>query len=99
MARLSKGTKALIYALIPLAVYLIPRHAILYGRSICLFDNLLGIKCWGCGMTRAIWCLAHLDFGSAWQFNRLVFVVFPLLCALYVRAAVKDIRATGKSDS
>ena len=98
MAKLSKKTKLLIYIFIPIAVYLIPRHAILGGRSICLFDNLLGIECWGCGITRAIWCFMHLEFGLAWQYNKLVIIVFPLLCILYIRAAAKDISSSGQTE-
>lgn len=99
MKRLSKESKTLVYLLIPLAVYLIPRHAILGGRSICLFDNLLGIRCWGCGITRAVWCCMHMEFGAALQYNRLIIVLFPLLCFLYIRAAAKDISASGRHDA
>jgi hypothetical protein len=35
-----------------------------------------------CGMTRAVQHLIHLDFETAYHFNKLSFVVFPLLIGM-----------------
>jgi hypothetical protein len=45
--------------------------------SICLFKNLFGIECFGCGMTRAISSMLHLNFSEAISYNRLVIIVLP----------------------
>ncbi len=47
--------------------------------TFCLFTNLTGHHCPGCGMTRAVFCVLHGEFARAWACNRLVVVVFPLL--------------------
>lgn len=47
--------------------------------TFCLFTNLTGHRCPGCGMTRAVFCVLHGELAEAWACNRLVVVVFPLL--------------------
>ena len=47
--------------------------------SVCLYWNVFGVHCPGCGMTRAISALLHADYARALSFNRLVVVVFPLI--------------------
>lgn len=64
---------------------------ILHGRSVCLFRNLFGTECYGCGMTRALFSLLHLDFAGAWHYHRMVFIVAPLLCYLYIKEIKKRI--------
>ena len=50
----------------------------------CPFFYVLGIRCPGCGMTRALLSLLHLDFKAAFYYHPL----FPavLLTALYIVA-------------
>lgn len=48
------------------------------GRATCVSVLLFDIECYGCGMTRAIQHLLHLDFEAAYQFNKLSFIVLPL---------------------
>jgi len=45
----------------------------------CLHKKIFGFDCPGCGMTRAIHSVLHLDFLSAADFNYAVFGLFPLL--------------------
>ena len=52
----------------------------MHGRSLCLFRNLFDRPCYGCGMARA-----------AWDYNRLAFVVAPLLLYLYIKELKKTI--------
>ncbi len=49
-----------------------------HGRATCVSVILFDMECYGCGMTRAIQHLLHLDFQSAWTYNKLSFIVFPL---------------------
>lgn len=49
-----------------------------HGKSVCLSVTFFDMECYGCGMTRAIHHLIHLDFHAAWGFNRLSFIVLPL---------------------
>ena len=53
------------------------------GRTVCLSKLLLNQSCWGCGLTRACMHLLHLDFGKAAYYNKLSFVVLPILIFAY----------------
>ena len=67
-------------------VYLIPRQWLFdEGYTLCLFHNIMGQECWGCGMTRALASVAYLDFQAAWGYNRIVVVVAPLLLYIWLK--------------
>jgi len=80
------------FILLPLVLLLLPANFFDEGQSLCLSKLLAGIECYGCGMTRAIMHLIHLDFSAAYQFNKLAFVTFPVLSFLWGQAFFKDIR-------
>ena len=86
---LSRLTKLLILVLIPAVLYAIPLENICNGNTICIFKNLFGVKCWGCGITRAIFSALHFHFYDAWEYNSLFVVVLPLLLFLWMRAVVR----------
>jgi hypothetical protein len=50
--------------------------------SVCLWRNLWGLECLGCGMTRALSKALHGDWTEAMRLNALVAVVLPALGAL-----------------
>jgi uncharacterized protein DUF2752 len=81
-----------LYILLPLAFVWIPTSWFESRRSVCLIRNVFGIQCPGCGMTRAISCVFHGDFKSAFHYNRLVVIVFPLLCYAWLRAVTTEYR-------
>ena len=56
-----------------------PESWIFTGNTICIFKNLFGLECVGCGMTRVLYCLSHGDILEALNFNRLVIIIAPLL--------------------
>ena len=85
---LSRLTKLLILVLIPVVLYAIPLENICNGNTICIFTNVFGVECWGCGITRAIFSALHLRFHEAWYYNSLFVVVLPLLLFLWMRAVV-----------
>nr|WP_262896464.1 DUF2752 domain-containing protein [Adhaeribacter terrigena] len=62
------------------------------GQSLCLSKVLAGIECYGCGMTRAIMHLIHLEFEAAYHFNKLSFVVFPVISFLWTQDFLKDLK-------
>jgi hypothetical protein len=61
------------------------------GRASCVSVILFDVECYGCGMTRAIQHLIHLDFESAWAFNKLSFIVFPLAIFMILWELKKNI--------
>jgi hypothetical protein len=84
--------KASVLAIFPLVLLVLPAHFFDHGTDICLFTLLSGYSCWGCGITRACMHLIHLDFAAASNYNKLSFVVLPILCGLLV----DDFRKTMK---
>ncbi len=59
------------------------------GQSLCVSVLLFDMECYGCGMTRAIQHLIHLDIQEAYHFNKLAFAVLPLSMYLIIADAVK----------
>ena len=90
--RLSRCIKLFLLLSLPVVCYLIPVDGIYNGESICLFTNIFGVECWGCGITRAIFSALHFRFAEAWEYNRLVVIVLPLLLLVWTRAVLKLIR-------
>jgi len=60
----------------------------------CIFNRLTGLYCPGCGSTRAVYHLVHLDLLKAWAQNPLVVIVLPYLFYHFIRYEVKEL--TGK---
>lgn len=79
------------YVALPILLYCIPRSWIFDGHTVCLIHNFFGKECPGCGMTRAMFSLMHFDFAAAWSYNRIVFIVAPLLLYLYLKEVYKTI--------
>jgi hypothetical protein len=71
--------------LIPVAFYFVPLELLKSQNSICLFKNLTGIECYGCGMTRAILSAIHFRFVDAFHYNKLFLVVLPLLIYIWAK--------------
>ena len=74
------------YILLPLGFLCVPTSWLEARPSMCLIRHVFGRPCPGCGMTRAISCVFHLHFTRAWQYNKLVVLVFPLLCYAWFQA-------------
>ena len=84
--------KLLILLLLPIVLYAVPDANIYNGKSICLFTNIFGIECWGCGITRAIFSALHFRFVEAWEYNRLVMIVLPILLFEWFKAVYRMLR-------
>ncbi len=78
----------LIYLIIPILLWVIPLSIIEGSPSICLFKNLFGINCLGCGMTRAVFNVLHGNFYTTFEYNSLVIAVFPLLVYLWFKKVI-----------
>ncbi|MGD0015996.1 MAG: DUF2752 domain-containing protein [Verrucomicrobiia bacterium] len=55
----------------------------------CLFHEMTGLYCPGCGSTRALYCLMHGEFREALHDNALVVLALPLLGALLLARAFR----------
>ena len=63
------------------------------GPSPCLFRGITGMKCPGCGMTRAFVSFFHGGFVDAVVHNHLVVVVLPVICAVAGVQTVRTVKA------
>lgn len=74
-----------LFAILALVLLILPADYFDEGQSICVSVLLFDVKCYGCGMTRAVQHLIHLDFAAAAEYNKLVFIVFPLLVFMIMK--------------
>ena len=81
--------KAFALAVFPFVLLILPKTYFDKGQSLCLFTLLTGENCYGCGLTRACMHIIHLDFDTAANFNKMAFIVFPIMCFLYAQEFVK----------
>lgn len=56
----------------------------------CMFHELTGWQCPGCGSQRAIHSLLNGDFAAAWHYNALFILEIPLLILLAVAWWLRD---------
>jgi hypothetical protein len=75
--------------LIPALLFFIPIQWLEKQHSICLYKLITGRECYGCGMTRAVLSALHFNFSSAFNFNKLVVIVLPLLIFIWVDLLLK----------
>lgn len=49
------------------------------GFSIpCVFNELMGVNCPGCGITRMLFSLIRFDIVEAFEYNQFMFIVLPI---------------------
>ena len=65
-------------------------------HSICLFKNLFGIECYGCGITKAVIAAIQLDFIRAFNYNRLIIIIMPLIIYLWGKEIVRCVKEQKK---
>ncbi|MDR3552125.1 MAG: DUF2752 domain-containing protein [Clostridia bacterium] len=75
-AALTAGYLAATAALAGALFFVDTRRVVLFP---CIFRSITGLDCPGCGMTRAFYCLLHLDFAQAFRYNPFCFVLAPIL--------------------
>ncbi|MDR2125418.1 MAG: DUF2752 domain-containing protein [Prevotellaceae bacterium] len=86
---LSKRIKGISILLIPIILYFIPVSWLNEQHSICIFKNIFGHECYGCGMTRAVVSAIQFDFDVACHYNMLVIIVLPLLIYIWIKTLMK----------
>lgn len=59
----------------------------------CLFHEITGLLCPGCGITRMILAILHLDFKSAFQYNQVIFVLSPVIIYFVIRLYVSWLKS------
>src|SRR5258706_12113468 len=79
------GNKLLftVWLLVPLLIFQINYYSGNAHFTFCLFKNITGRDCYGCGVLRGISACLHLDFSAAYRLNHLNLLTIPLLTFLY----------------
>ena len=85
--------KISILFVIPVLLIILPNSLVFKGQTICLINNIFGINCFGCGMTRAIFLVFDGDFNSAFNLNAKIILVFPILFLHWIKLVYKQILA------
>lgn len=62
-------------------IYLIGYQSLISTPTLSVYSRL-GIPSPSIGLTRAYWLLIHGDFAGAWQMNKLIIVVAPVVLGL-----------------
>ena len=75
--------------IVPVILISLPADFFDYGDSICLSVFLFDSECFACGITRSLQHLIHLDFHIAYSYNKLSFIVFPLLMVSYIKEVIR----------
>jgi len=93
-------TKISILVIFPFILLLLPKTVFNDGQyTICVLKMITGNDCIGCGMTRACMHLIHLDFEGAAHFNKISFVVLPILSFLLIKELLSTIKEYQNVDS
>ncbi len=58
----------------------------------CIFYEITGYYCPGCGVTRMIFSILNLNFYQAFRFNPLVFIFMPFICLLLIDYFIKVLK-------
>jgi hypothetical protein len=64
---------------------LVPLDWLSGQKTICLFKNIFGFDCIGCGITKAVISAVQLDFNRAYDYNKFIVVVLPLLIFVWLK--------------
>lgn len=50
----------------------------------CMFNEITHLYCPGCGITRALRSLVHLDFYQAFRYNNLIYILIVVLGIYFI---------------
>jgi hypothetical protein len=79
-------TRIIVTMIAPFVLWMLPVDFFDSGDSICLSKMLANMECYACGLTRATMHFIHFDFIKAWEFNKLSFIVVPMLFPLWLKS-------------
>ena len=65
----------------------------------CLWKTLFHVDCPGCGLSRAFTDIVRFDFNAAYQNNKLIFIVLPILLVYMIYDLVVFIKKNNKKTS
>jgi hypothetical protein len=78
----------ILFLSIPIVIWFVNYNSSDNDFSFCVFKNIFGIKCYGCGFTRGLSAFLHLKFQKMYELNKLNIITIPLLAYLYFKQVV-----------
>ena len=91
ISKIIKSIVFVILLIVPILIILTPIDFWASGDSLCISKRIFNAECYGCGMTRALLNILHLNFEEAVKLNKLSFLVFPVLIMLWVKLLLSQI--------
>lgn len=85
--------------LVPIVLYLTSLDKLEGKHSICLITNIFGTECYGCGITKAVIACIKTEFTRAYQYNKLIVIVMPLIVFIWVKELCKLVKSELKKAS
>ena len=82
---------AIFLVLFPFLLLFLPETFFDQGDTVCLSVRFFNLECYACGMTKAILHLLNFNFDIAYNYNKLSFIVLPVLILYYLRELRKII--------
>jgi len=79
----------IIYLTFPVLFWFLPMKWLENSTFICIYKNLFGHECIGCGITRAIHQAIHFNFKIAYEYNHLIIIVLPLLMYVWIKKVIR----------
>ena len=89
---MNKNLKNILILIFIILVYLILGHTF-HIYIPCVFHEITGLYCPGCGVTRMLYSLLSGDMYAAFRYNMLLFVCLPIIVFLginYIYAGFKN---------
>ena len=77
--------KIILLLCIPIVTLIISFIRIENGQTICLFNNILGLNCIGCGITKSIIAFINGEFHQSINYNYNVIIILPLLLFIWLK--------------
>jgi hypothetical protein len=57
--------------------------------TFCIFHQLTGMNCYGCGFLRGVAACMHFDFHSAWQLNPVNTISIPFVGSIIIHGLLQ----------
>ncbi|MGC6414937.1 MAG: DUF2752 domain-containing protein [Bacteroidia bacterium] len=84
MKRKLRIIASIFFVVTPLPLMFLPVDFFDQGRSICISKLFINKDCPGCGITRAVQHSIHGEWSTAFNYNKLIVIVGPLLIYLWL---------------
>ncbi len=82
---------------LPIILFCLPASYFDHGQSICPSKRFLNLECLGCGLTRGIQHLIHLEFEMSWAYNKLSIPIVIIALYFWIKHVTLAFKAIKKA--